>query len=95
MAASDLQKRCGLIMGLRGLLMLLAGLYAVIWPATAIFVLVMVGAFVLIIDGVLGVWALTFGGAKTGDAADWLAGGDFSRQKLMPTVFALDLTKLG
>ena len=32
MAAMDLQKRWGLIMGLRGLLMLLAGLYAVIWP---------------------------------------------------------------
>jgi len=67
MAASDLQKRWGLLMGLRGLVMLLAGLYAVIWPGTAIFVLVMVGAAVLIVDGVLGVWALTFGGAKTGN----------------------------
>lgn len=67
MAASDLQKRWGLLMGLRGLVMLLAGLYAVIWPGTAIFVLVMVGAAVLTVDGVLGVWALTFGGAKTGN----------------------------
>ena len=32
---------------------------------------------------------------KTGDVADWLAGGDFSRQKLMSTVFALDITTLG
>jgi len=67
MAASDLQKRWGLVMGLRALIMLLAGLYAVIWPGTALFVLVMVGAAVLIVDGLLGVWALTFGGAKTGN----------------------------
>ena len=67
MAASDLQKRWGLIMGLRGLVMLLAGLYAVIWPGTALLVLVMVGAAVLLVDGVLGLWALTFGGAKTGN----------------------------
>ncbi len=67
MAAGDLQKRWGLVMGLRALVMLLAGLYAVIWPGTALFVLVMVGAAVLIVDGVLGVWALTFGGAKTGN----------------------------
>jgi uncharacterized membrane protein HdeD (DUF308 family) len=67
MAASDLQKRWGLIMGLRGLVMLLAGLYAVIWPGTALLVLVMVGAAVLLVDGLLGPWALTFGGAKTGN----------------------------
>jgi uncharacterized membrane protein HdeD (DUF308 family) len=67
MAASDLQKRWGLIMGLRGLVMLLAGLYAVIWPGTALLVLVMVGAAVLLVDGLLGLWALTFGGAKTGN----------------------------
>ena len=47
MAATDMQKRWGLLMGLRGLVMLLAGLYAVIWPATAIYLLVMVGAIVL------------------------------------------------
>ena len=67
MAGTDLQKRWGLILGLRGLVMLIAGLYAVIWPGTALLVLVMVGAGVLIIDGLLGVWALTFGGAKTGN----------------------------
>lgn len=67
MAVSDLQKRWGLLMGLRALIMLLAGLYAVIWPGTALFILVMVGAAVLIVDGLLGVWALTFGGAKTGN----------------------------
>ncbi len=67
MAASAMQRQWGLLMGLRALIMLLAGLYAVIWPATAIFVLVMVGAIIFIVDGVLGVWALTFGGAKTGN----------------------------
>jgi uncharacterized membrane protein HdeD (DUF308 family) len=67
MAAGDLGKRWGLIMGLRGLLMLLAGLYAVIWPGSALFVLVTFGAALLLVDGVLGLWALTFGGAKTGN----------------------------
>lgn len=67
MAASDMQKRWGLLMGLRALIMLIAGLYAVIWPGTALFVLVMIGGAVLLIDGVLGLWALTFGGAKTGN----------------------------
>ena len=67
MAASDLQKRWGLVMGLRALVMLLAGLYAVIWPASAIAFVVLLAAAVLIVDGVLGVWALTFGGAKTGN----------------------------
>jgi uncharacterized membrane protein HdeD (DUF308 family) len=67
MAASDLQKRWGLIMGLRGLLMLLAGLYAVIWPGAALAVLVIAGGAILLADGVLGLWALTFGGAKTGN----------------------------
>jgi uncharacterized membrane protein HdeD (DUF308 family) len=63
MAGTNLQKRWGLILGLRGLIMLLAGLYAVIWPGTALLVLVMVGAAVLLVDGLLGLWALTFGGA--------------------------------
>ncbi len=67
MAVADIKKRWGLIMGLRGLLMLLAGLYAVIWPGSALFVLVWAGAILLVVDGVLGLWALTFGGAKTGN----------------------------
>ena len=67
MASSDLQKRWGLLMGLRGLLMLLAGLYAVIWPGTALIILVTIGGALLLVDGVLGLWALTFGGAKTGN----------------------------
>jgi len=67
MATSDLQKRWGMIMGLRGLVMLLAGLYAVIRPETALLLLVLAGAIVLLVDGVLGLWSLTFGGAKTGN----------------------------
>ncbi|MDO8361201.1 MAG: DUF308 domain-containing protein [Devosia sp.] len=67
MAATDLQKRWGLIVGLRALLMLLAGLYAVIWPGSALAVLVIAGGIILLVDGVLGLWSLTFGGAKTGN----------------------------
>jgi len=67
MAAADLSKRWGLIVGLRALMMLLAGLYAVIWPVSALSVLVIAGGVVLLVDGVLGLWSLTFGGAKTGN----------------------------
>jgi uncharacterized membrane protein HdeD (DUF308 family) len=67
MAAADLSKRWGLIVGLRALLMLLAGLYAVIWPVSALSVLVIAGGVVLLVDGLLGLWSLTFGGAKTGN----------------------------
>ena len=67
MAASDLRKRWGMVMGLRGLLMLLGGLYAVILPGSALTFAVTLGAVLLVVDGLLGVWALTFGGAKTGN----------------------------
>lgn len=67
MAVADIRKRMGLIMGLRALLMLLAGIYAVVSPTSALFVLIWAGAILLLIDGVLGLWALTFGGAKTGN----------------------------
>ncbi len=65
--APDTRRRWALITGLRGLLMLLAGLYAVIWPAEALVVLVVLGGALLLVDGVLGLWSLTFGGAKTGN----------------------------
>ena len=67
MTVSDLRRRWALITGLRGVLMLIAGLYAVIWPAAALAVLVVVGGVLLLIDGALGLWSLTFGGAKTGN----------------------------
>jgi uncharacterized membrane protein HdeD (DUF308 family) len=47
--------------------MVIAGIYAVIFPVQALTVLVVVGGVLLVIDGVLGLWSLTFGGAKTGN----------------------------
>lgn len=67
MAINDVRKRWALITGLRGLLMLIAGIYAVVFPAQALTVLVIWGGALLLIDGVLGLWSLTFGGAKTGN----------------------------
>jgi uncharacterized membrane protein HdeD (DUF308 family) len=67
MAVADLKKRMGIVAGLRALIMLLAGIYAVLFPTEALLVLVWAGAILLLIDGVLGLWAVTFGGAKTGN----------------------------
>jgi uncharacterized membrane protein HdeD (DUF308 family) len=44
--------------------MIIAGIYAVIFPVPALTVLVVVGGVLLIIDGVLGLWSLTFGGRQ-------------------------------
>lgn len=63
----DLRRRWALITALRGVLMLIAGIYAVIFPVQALAALVIVGGALLLIDGVLGLWSLTFGGAKTGN----------------------------
>lgn len=65
--SSDTKRRFALATALRGVLMLLGGLYAVIWPAQALTVLVLAGGILLIIDGVLGLWSLTFGGGKSGN----------------------------
>src|SRR5690348_11350072 len=67
MAASDVGKRWAWIVGLRALVMLLAGLYAVIFPGLALTFLVVLGGAIMLVDGVLGLWSLTFGGAKTGN----------------------------
>jgi uncharacterized membrane protein HdeD (DUF308 family) len=68
MAVADrLKTRWAGLIGLRAVLMLLAGLYALFAPGSALFLLVTVGAILLIVDGALGLWALTFGGAKTGN----------------------------
>ena len=56
-----------ILTGLRGLLMLIAGLYALIFPGAALLVLTTVAAALFVIDGVLGLWAITFGGGKTGN----------------------------
>lgn len=55
------------MVGLRALLMLLAGLYAVIFPLQALAALVLIGGVLFLVDGALGLWAITFGGAKTGN----------------------------
>jgi uncharacterized membrane protein HdeD (DUF308 family) len=65
--SSQTKRRFALATALRGLLMLLAGLYAVFWPTEALTVLVLFGGILLVIDGALGLWSLTFGGGKSGN----------------------------
>lgn len=65
--SSRTKKRFALATALRGLFMLLAGLYAVIFPIDALAVLVLFGGVLLLIDGALGLWSLTFGGGKSGN----------------------------
>lgn len=65
--SAETKKKYAWAMGLRGLLMLLGGLYAIVFPAQALTVLVIAGGALLVVDGVLGLWSLTFGGAKTGN----------------------------
>lgn len=56
-----------ILTGLRGVLMLVAGIYAVLFPAAALLVLTTFAAALFVVDGVLGLWAITFGGGKTGN----------------------------
>ena len=65
--SSETRRRFALATALRGVLMLLAGLYAVIWPTEALTILVLAGGILLLIDGALGLWSLTFGGGKSGN----------------------------
>lgn len=65
--SSETRKRFALATALRGLLMLAAGIYAVIWPLEALAVLLLFGGILLLIDGALGLWSLTFGGGKSGN----------------------------
>ncbi|SMQ70228.1 Uncharacterized membrane protein HdeD, DUF308 family [Devosia lucknowensis] len=65
--SAQTKRRFALATALRGALMLLAGLYAVIWPLEALAVLVLFGGILLLIDGALGLWSLTFGGGKSGN----------------------------
>jgi len=52
---------------LRGVIMLIAGLYAIFFPHLTILSLVLLGGALFFIDGILGLWSLTFGHAKTGN----------------------------
>ena len=63
--SATVKKRLAWSTGLRALLMLLFGIYCVIWPASALTTLVFAGAIVLLVAGVLGLWGLTFGGVKS------------------------------
>src|SRR5690606_35762119 len=65
--SAETKKRFALATALRGVLMLLAGLYAIIWPGGALTVMVLAGGCLLVCDGVLGLWSLTFGGGKSGN----------------------------
>lgn len=65
--SADTKRRFAMATALRGLLMLLAGLYAVIWPSQALTVMVLAGGILLLVDGALGLWSLTFGGGKSGN----------------------------
>ncbi len=65
--SADTRRRFAIATGLRGVFMLIAGLYAIIWPAQALTVLVLAGGILLLIDGALGLWSLTFGGGKSGN----------------------------
>lgn len=52
---------------LRGLLLLIAGLVAVVWPVGVITTMLIAGAVLLIIEGALGLWALSAGTGRSGD----------------------------
>lgn len=65
--SSDTRRRWALLVGLRGVLMVVAGIYAVLFPGAALTALVLVGGALLIVDGGLGLWSLTFGGVRTGN----------------------------
>lgn len=56
-----------ILTGLRGLVMLLAGIYAILFPVAALTILVVAGGIIFLVDGVLGLWSITFGGARTGN----------------------------
>lgn len=97
--SSETRKRFALATALRGVVMLLAGLYAVFWPVDAMAVLVLFGGALLIIDGALGLWSLTFGGGKSGNywfdvfanAASLLLGVLFFIQPALSTIITLSV----
>jgi len=93
--SSKTRRRFAIATALRGLVMLLAGVYAIIFPTEAFTVLVLFGGILLIVDGALGLWSLTFGGGKSGNywfdiianAASLILGVLFFIQPLLATIF--------
>jgi uncharacterized membrane protein HdeD (DUF308 family) len=67
MAESGTSRLPSILTGLRGLVMLLAGLYAIVFPVAALTILVIAGGIIFLVDGILGLWSITFGGARTGN----------------------------
>ncbi|MCS6762478.1 MAG: DUF308 domain-containing protein [Candidatus Devosia symbiotica] len=65
--SGETKRRFALATALRGAFMLAVGVYAVIWPTAALTIVVMAGGILLLIDGLLGLWSLTFGGGKSGN----------------------------
>ena len=55
------------LIGLRGVLMLVAGLYAIAFQGLVLTLMVLLGGALFLLDGILGLWSLTFGHAKTGN----------------------------
>lgn len=58
----SLRRRGSTFLYIRAALMLLGGLYALFFPGAALTVLVILGGAMLLVDGLLGLWGLTFGG---------------------------------
>src|SRR5690606_21879341 len=65
--SAETKRRFAVATALRGVLMLLAGLYAIIFPDLALTILVIAGGVLLLVDGAIGLWSLTFGGGKSGN----------------------------
>lgn len=65
--AQDLRRRWALVTALRGLLMLAGGVAAMVVPDLVLLFLAWIGGAMLLADGLLGLWSLTFGGARTGN----------------------------
>ena len=95
--SAETKRRFALATALRGAFMLLAGLYAVIWPDQALLVMVLAGGILLAVDGALGLWSLTFGGGKSGNywfdvvsnALSLLLGVLFLLQPLIATILTV------
>jgi uncharacterized membrane protein HdeD (DUF308 family) len=67
MATMPMMRMSSGLTALRGVLLLLAGLLAIFSPGVTLASLVLLGGGLFFVDGILGLWSLTFGHAKTGN----------------------------
>lgn len=65
--SSGTRRRYAAATALRGVLLLLVGVYAIFYPGAALAALVLLGGALFLVDGLIGLWSLTFGGAKSGN----------------------------